>query len=219
MQAGHKKIQPVKVVHALTVLIVIYCVLHESRPDHMTLCLSVHVAIWSFMLVISYLCSHHMPSFARPTIWNGWADCTNFSIKGTLQLLPRVSNWWWRSRERVPDIGNVEWKSANMFGYANIEGNSHFCVWSLHAWSSISIAEILCPELQNIADGIVIITDRTVDSLAVYNCSSGFELVGIDVRVCMESGNWNGTEPICKGIISLSAWMTQHWESLSVMAC
>ena len=129
MQAGHKKIQPVKVVHALTVLIVIYCVLHESRPDHMTLCLSVHVAIWSFMLVISYLCSHHMPSFARPTIWNGWADCTNFSIKGTLQLLPRVSNWWWRSRERVPDIGNVEWKSANMFGYANTEGNSHFCVY------------------------------------------------------------------------------------------
>ena len=48
---------------------------------------------------------------------------------------------------------------------------------------------------------MVIITTRTVDSLAVYNCSSGFELVGMEKRLCLEDGTWNGTEPICKGTI------------------
>ena len=64
--------------------------------------------------------------------------------------------------------------------------------------------------LPNITDGVVIITTRTVDSLAIYNCSDGFEIVGIDVRVCMEEGNWNGTEPICKGMFQT---MTVHvWQ-------
>ena len=53
--------------------------------------------------------------------------------------------------------------------------------------------------LPNITNGFVIIDDRSVDSLAMYNCSAGFEVVGIDVRVCMENGSWNGTEPLCKG--------------------
>ena len=62
------------------------------------------------------------------------------------------------------------------------------------------IAAILCPELPDITDGVVMIATRTVDSLAVYNCSSGFELVGMEARLCLEDGTWNGTEPICKGI-------------------
>ena len=67
------------------------------------------------------------------------------------------------------------------------------------------ILEILCPVLPNITDGVVIITSRLVDSLAIYNCSAGFEVVGIDVRVCLENGSWNGTEPICKGLIRQTA--------------
>ena len=62
-----------------------------------------------------------------------------------------------------------------------------------------TVSEILCPVLPNITDGVVIIVSRSVDALAVYNCSAGFEILGIDVRVCMEDGNWNGTEPICTG--------------------
>lgn len=62
-----------------------------------------------------------------------------------------------------------------------------------------TIAEILCPVLPNITDGFVIVDSRSVDSVALYNCSAGFEIVGIDVRVCMENGSWNGTEPLCKG--------------------
>ena len=60
------------------------------------------------------------------------------------------------------------------------------------------ISEILCPLLQNITDGSVMIDGRSVDSLATYDCSSGFDLVGADVRMCMENGNWNGTEPTCR---------------------
>jgi hypothetical protein len=45
----------------------------------------------------------------------------------------------------------------------------------------------------------VIIDSRSVDSVAVYNCSAGFEIVGIDARLCLENGSWNGTEPLCKG--------------------
>ena len=53
--------------------------------------------------------------------------------------------------------------------------------------------------LPNITDGFVIIDSRSVDSLAVYNCSAGFEIVSADVRVCTENGTWNGTEPLCTG--------------------
>lgn len=63
-----------------------------------------------------------------------------------------------------------------------------------------NITEILCPVLPNITNGVVIIVSRLVDALAFYNCSDGFEIVGNDVRVCLENGNWNGTEPICKGL-------------------
>lgn len=59
--------------------------------------------------------------------------------------------------------------------------------------------EILCPVLPNITDGFVIIESRSIDSRAVYNCSAGFEIVGTDVRVCMENGSWDGAEPLCKG--------------------
>ena len=67
------------------------------------------------------------------------------------------------------------------------------------------LSEILCPDLPDIVDGMVTIVGQSVDSLAVYSCSEGFDLIGDDVRVCLENATWNGSAPICQGQFSLQS--------------
>ena len=59
--------------------------------------------------------------------------------------------------------------------------------------------EIQCPELATLVGGAVIVTERSVGSLAEYSCLAGFTLVGPDQRTCQTSGNWSETSPTCEG--------------------
>ena len=36
-----------------------------------------------------------------------------------------------------------------------------------------------------------------IDSQARYSCDSGYELVGVEVRICQENGQWSSQEPFC----------------------
>ena len=62
-----------------------------------------------------------------------------------------------------------------------------------------------------ISDGVVCYNGTTAGSVAVYTCNNGFLLVGNEVRVCMNEGNWNGSIPQCipipqePGMYSLSS--------------
>ena len=57
---------------------------------------------------------------------------------------------------------------------------------------------ILCPVLTNPNNGDVMVGLRTLNSIATYNCSMGFVLVGDQRRTCLMSGEWSGTEPQCR---------------------
>ena len=48
-------------------------------------------------------------------------------------------------------------------------------------------------------NGTVVWTDRLVNSLATYTCTSGFELIGREVRFCQSDGLWSEEAPTCKG--------------------
>ena len=39
----------------------------------------------------------------------------------------------------------------------------------------------------------------SVGSLAEYNCSEGFLLVGVTTRVCQMNGTWSEDVPMCLG--------------------
>ena len=65
-----------------------------------------------------------------------------------------------------------------------------------------------CSPLPNITNGAVNLPGGTTfPSVAMYSCDGGYELQGDPVRMCNESGVWNGTEPTCTpaGMVQTSA--------------
>ena len=49
--------------------------------------------------------------------------------------------------------------------------------------------------LDNPENGRVEVTGQTVGNVATYGCDVGFELVGVDTRLCEDSGRWGGVAP------------------------
>ena len=62
------------------------------------------------------------------------------------------------------------------------------------------IAVEVCDTLANPENGQVMLTSRTVGSVATYSCGVGYNLVGSVSRMCqMGSGRleWSDSEPTC----------------------
>ena len=68
--------------------------------------------------------------------------------------------------------------------------------------------EVFCPDLMNPANGVVLLTGRTVLAEAGYLCDSGFAVEGLIVRRCLDNGEWGGDDSTC---ISKQL-STVHWE-------
>ncbi len=47
------------------------------------------------------------------------------------------------------------------------------------------------------ANGRVTVMNRTVTSQALYSCNTGFGVLGLILRVCMENGEWQGEDSTC----------------------
>ena len=56
---------------------------------------------------------------------------------------------------------------------------------------------IECPSLSNPANGIVVVTGLTPDSIATYTCNAGYQLFGDATRTCNFNGQWTSAEPFC----------------------
>ena len=59
---------------------------------------------------------------------------------------------------------------------------------------------ITCPDNLIVVNGMVGYSpaDRSVNSTATYSCNDGFSLKGGNsVQHCQDTGQWNGTAPIC----------------------
>ena len=60
----------------------------------------------------------------------------------------------------------------------------------------------MCGNLSDPENGIVEIDESF--SLATYSCNSGYQLVGNTTRVCLSSGEWSDSEPVCQCKFSIS---------------
>ena len=60
-------------------------------------------------------------------------------------------------------------------------------------------AEIRCPPLRQVINGVRSSDDVGVETVAVFGCKIGFEIGGQHVLKCQHNGSWNGTEPECNG--------------------
>ena len=68
----------------------------------------------------------------------------------------------------------------------------------------------MCPVPVDPLNGSVVWTDRSVNSLATYTCTSGFELIGHEIRFCQSDGVWSEEAPTCKG--KLNAMLKQCYK-------
>lgn len=59
-----------------------------------------------------------------------------------------------------------------------------------------------CPE-HNINNGTVTIFGSEEFILAIYDCDKGYNLIGMEISVCLENYTWSGREPICQSKLSI----------------
>ena len=67
------------------------------------------------------------------------------------------------------------------------------CLKLLIQYSFIFILPELCDELSDPPNGGVTLTEG---SIATYHCDDGYQLIGDEVRRCVD-GEWTGQEPTC----------------------
>ena len=60
-------------------------------------------------------------------------------------------------------------------------------------------AAVDCGALDNPVNGTVSTPTTTFDSVATYSCNADSVLTGEDMRTCLNSGLWSGSEPTCIG--------------------
>ena len=58
---------------------------------------------------------------------------------------------------------------------------------------------VRCVEIAEPQNGQVNIESTRYQGIAQYECNTGYELVGEDVRKCQINGHWSGTPPQCIG--------------------
>ena len=57
--------------------------------------------------------------------------------------------------------------------------------------------EIHCGSLSPPSNGIMTGNNEVVDSVLIFSCDYGFRLSGSTQRICMDIGDWNGTDVFC----------------------
>ncbi|XP_072025238.1 uncharacterized protein [Amphiura filiformis] len=86
-------------------------------------------------------------------------------------------------------IGDVEVATASRAAFEEQE-----------ALTEASMNVILCSSLTSPTNGNVFITRTSVGGLATYFCDEGYMLMGMERRVCQQTGQWFGRMPSCTEI-------------------
>ena len=68
---------------------------------------------------------------------------------------------------------------------------------TLHTYFHKTLA-IDCGALTDPTNGQVIFTATTYLNTANYTCNTGYNLVGVDQRICTAAGTWSDGEPTCQ---------------------
>ena len=57
-----------------------------------------------------------------------------------------------------------------------------------------------CGPLEQPLNGVLRIFGTTLANPARYDCDIGFQIVGFNIRACLENGSWSGTAPRCESM-------------------
>ena len=61
------------------------------------------------------------------------------------------------------------------------------------------ITGVDCGPLTAPRNGTVNVPITTFEAVAFYNCSHGYNLIGVSRRICQANATWSSEEPVCKG--------------------
>ena len=56
---------------------------------------------------------------------------------------------------------------------------------------------VMCPHLEQPVDGFVRVIAPVVNETALYICNSGFQANGPIRRLCLPTGEWDGSDTVC----------------------
>ena len=73
------------------------------------------------------------------------------------------------------------------------------CTMCINTFIFHFASEIDCGPLGDPANGAVSLSSIMINSVATYSCNTGYTLTGDDMRTCLETGVWSGSEPMCTG--------------------
>ena len=65
------------------------------------------------------------------------------------------------------------------------------------------IAAVNCGALPPVRHGRTVTNGTMFQSVANYTCDNGYNLVGVQRRMCENNAVWSGVEPECKGMVVL----------------
>ena len=60
------------------------------------------------------------------------------------------------------------------------------------------VAAVDCGDLNNPDNGMVSLDGTRLNSVATYQCNTGYDLMGDTERRCTELGQWSGSQPVCQ---------------------
>lgn len=65
-----------------------------------------------------------------------------------------------------------------------------------------------CGPLEDLANGDVItLGGTTLNQVARYFCDEGYNLIGLESRVCVSPGTWSGSAPSCQCELPAQAFL------------
>ena len=75
-----------------------------------------------------------------------------------------------------------------------VESHSLHCAYTYKCMVLFLYVGILCQQPKDPVDGSVTWESR---GIIRYSCDPGFSLVGASVQMCLSSGEWNDSMPMC----------------------
>ena len=67
----------------------------------------------------------------------------------------------------------------------------------------ISLVVVWCPSLAGVDSGSVIMTTDGTSTQAVYSCVSGYRLMQQSTLTCLNTGQWDQSQPTCGELIRI----------------
>ena len=83
------------------------------------------------------------------------------------------------------------------------------CIWITEYNITLSVG-MLCSELYSPVNGEVTWTGLTSGSTATYTCDSDYQLIGDQIRTCLNTGVWSGRKPTCTRMRNVLACSLPH---------